>query len=476
MTQDEGVIDAIAGTNGYGTAPGATNGYSCVKCHSTGFSNQGTQAGGTGLCAPDSTKTTAAACTSPNTWFPDTGLRGVFPISGVSPAGAEPNASFPGIDLGKKASYNPTWDQDGVMCSRCHYVTFPESYDSFSNAASGNGHDWSPPISSGAQITNLCYGCHQNQGKYYSKTGTFGEPSNAAGVTILDPTMVAGALKGTTNVVPTDLAGHATGGGFLNSPHARYVGKITPSPIGNYDLDSYLTSTGRIFTGTFNSAFKGYICRSAANGGGSQLETLMTGTVLGEIKSESDCNLANNVASNQTTTHFWQPSEDGKPACTICHDQHNSLFVASESEKAMKRECEDCHSATSTYQTYVPQVPTIDVTAINHPNAPGTPFDASLDLGSPCEICHMAKQAVVNGNQTFAAHLFRINTDPNYSTMPTATALYGGSCSVVTNASIKSAAACATAGGSWTVAAQDPRANAYPEIYDPVACSPTRSG
>ena len=56
----------------------------------------------------------------------------------------------------------------------------------------------------------------------------------------------------------------------------------------------------------------------------------------------------------------------------------------------------------------------------NHPKSAGTPFDNTLYEDS-CAVCHMATQAVENGDQvSMPAHLWRINTDASYKTFPTA--------------------------------------------------------
>ena len=97
---------------------------------------------------------------------------------------------------------------------------------------------------------------------------------------------------------------------------------------------------------------------------------------------------------------------------------------------------------------------------IKHPVGTGTPFDTTLYKNS-CEACHMPKST----DEGLPMHLWRINTDANYSTFPTQTAFYGGICSVNPRTPNRvsdntTAALCATAGGIWTCCNQGP-ASAY---------------
>jgi len=79
----------VYGTNGYGSLPGPTNGYtattSCAGCHTAGYS--------------------------------DNNNPGVQSIGTPGYAGLEPQESFPGINLNPA---NPKWDLNGIQCSRCH--------------------------------------------------------------------------------------------------------------------------------------------------------------------------------------------------------------------------------------------------------------------------------------------------------------------------------------------------------------------
>jgi predicted CXXCH cytochrome family protein len=114
-----------------------------------------------------------------------------------------------------------------------------------------------------------------------------------------------------------------------------------------------------------------------------------------EIKTKTDCETLYGAGA-------WRSDTQG--TCTTCHDVHNSLFVAEQREAALRKVCTDCHNKSLTVKT------------INHPYREGTPLAA--EGAEKCVICHMPR-ATSSG---FPMHLWRINTDANYSTFPTATA------------------------------------------------------
>ena len=81
--------------------------------------------------------------------------------------------------------------------------------------------------------------------------------------------------------------------------------------------------------------------------------------------------------------------------CTGCHDVHESVVPETGQEGAIHEECEECHGK--------------NLAAMAHPMGAGTPFEnMATDPAEACEICHMPEKL----------HLFRINTDPTYSTFP----------------------------------------------------------
>jgi hypothetical protein len=198
------------------------------------------------------------------------------------------------------------------------------------------------------------------------------------------------------------------GNQFLNSPHARFTGTITPNTLGKYDLTTNDMSQ-------YNSTFNGMICRSSNGvGSGSILKTYVnSSTGAAEIiKTSADCSTAGGywvaAGGDSTTT---------QGSCTTCHDVHQSIVPEVGAAEPLVRECTTCHvDQVASY----PALTTI--TSIRHPAGPGTPREnEGTAPSSPCEICHMP--AAATGDPP--SHLFRISVDPAYSTFPTSAEFLG---------------------------------------------------
>ena len=155
--------------------------------------------------------------------------------------------------------------------------------------------------------------------------------------------------------------------------------------------------------------------------------------------------------------------EGGAPGsgCTTCHDVHESVFL--EGAEAMKEECTGCH--TGAYAKPVEEM--------NHLGGSGTPLaDAGTKPSRPCEICHMPKG--MDGTKK-AFHIWRINVDPNYSTL-TKDGVTPGYCSDPTYITKTT---CLAAGKSWsTVAASSPEGSFTNAVWVDVdlACGQCHGG
>ncbi len=80
--------------------------------------------------------------------------------------------------------------------------------------------------------------------------------------------------------------------------------------------------------------------------------------------------------------------------CTGCHDVHNSTVSG---DLPFREECTECHAK--------------DLSTMLHPGGVGTPLEEmATDPMEACVSCHMPA----------GEHLFRINVDPLYKTLPTA--------------------------------------------------------
>jgi hypothetical protein len=355
------------------------------------------------------------------------------------------------------------WDLEGITCGRCHNATVPtvtaaqiaaSSFTSTTPTSSGMGN-----LADGVGRNNLCFGCHQSIGKDWP-----------AGTTTTDPTKIpVGVSHGAA--YGRDFNGHVLGNSFLNSPHAKYTGTIKLNSLGKYDLfDSNPSDANTQLE--YASVFKGYTCwqGSASN---SPAKTKADGS---EITTKADCEGIYGANAWKPTSSSWPGTDysDIQGNCTTCHDVHNSLFVASQSEAALRKTCETCHvnnATTFATDAAAPQVQDPGVLG-NHPTGPGTPFDATM-FESSCVVCHMATQAEANGDQnSMPVHVWRINTDVNYNTFPTTGQFYGGTCSVhagavanapylpVVYASDTSSANCTANSGVWTAQAKNQNATA----------------
>jgi hypothetical protein len=264
--------------------------------------------------------------------------------------------------------------------------------------------------------TGLCFGCHQSIAKASNGTSANADLTSAVKIpvknnittgTCSNPTKtsestcnLAGAIwTPTGGVYQPEFNSHVIGPSFLNSAHAKYTGAIQPNSVGKYDL-----SAG----GTYASAFQGFVCMQSATST-SPAKTYISGGVTHEIKDKATC-------ESLYGTGAWR--SDSRGGCSTCHDVHQSLFV--EGQEALRKECTSCHQ-DAVYAAAVPVTP--QISNIYHPESALTPVGIANSEGDPavaCEICHMPK-ATSGG---FPMHLWRISTDPNYRTFPTA-AQYG---------------------------------------------------
>jgi PKD domain len=278
---------------------------------------------------------------------------------------------------GYTGDHYASWDQWGIMCSRCHssasapetagktdqtscetagYVWVVPSHGSaYCTNYDAERLKWNPDYtdgsagkniallsthaggaSDGPTVVRLCGECHRQEisGQPYTYVGTINGTPWDKGFGDQAQTVIGGLSHG----APSPAVGHNYMNVFLNSPHAKFTGTYGQiTNIANYD-----------------SKFM----KAAADGG------------LGEN------------------------------GCVGCHNVHESVAV--DGHEPFENECTDCHSA-STPDGVSPQV---DLSTIRHPVGPGTPIVDMSDPSHACETCHMPA----------ALHFFRINTDESYKT------------------------------------------------------------
>jgi predicted CXXCH cytochrome family protein len=366
-------LDVVVNMAGYGKYNGSSN-YSCAACHTTGWNNASA-----GLCSLSS-KTTSTDCSNAGgTWYPLIGVQGIG-IPGFS--GAQPTDSFPTVVFSGAGK----WNIEGITCGRCHNATSPKVFDTqiaasqFPSTHPTNGGMGA--LASGVGTTNLCFGCHQSIAKTNKGVG--------ADADLNHPEYIPVKNAATAPDYVPEFNGHVLGNQFLNSPHARYTGSIVPNALGKYDLqDTTGNDNGNVTK--YNSRFQGSTCFQSATSN-SPAKTMIVNGVIEEIKTKTDCETLYGAGA-------WRSDQQG--TCSTCHDVHNSMFVAETREASHRKVCTDCH--------------TNSVQRMWHPTGQGTPFDVS-ETWEACVTCHMPR-ATSGG---FPMHLWRINTDVNYSTFPSA--------------------------------------------------------
>ncbi len=371
-------LDVIVNIGGYAKYNGTGN-YSCAACHTTGWSNPDPAAG---FCSKSS-KTKSSDCTSAGgTWYPLIGVQGIG-TPGYTPA--EPTDSFPSIVFSGAGK----WNQNGIQCARCHNAAVGKVTDTqiaaspFPSTHVTNGGMGA--LASGVGRTNLCFGCHgqsvAKSNKGLDADNDLDHPEN----------LQVRNMATAPNYVP-EFGIHPVGSMFLNSPHARFSGKMVVNPLGKYDLEDPTTRNDDGNRTKYNSQFQGYTCCQSPTST-SPAKTMLVNGEIKEIKTKSDCEGLYGAGS-------WRTDVQG--TCVTCHDVHNSLFVAEQREAALRKVCTDCHTNKL-------------LTNVNHLTGLGTPLDVSEPYEA-CINCHMPK-ATPSG---LPMHLWRINPDVNYSTFPSA--------------------------------------------------------
>jgi hypothetical protein len=353
MTPAPEGLDVIVDMNGSAKANG-TSSELCASCHTTGWNNS------------------------------SAGLPGVMGIgtSGFTPA--EPAASFPAIDFTGAGK----WDRDGVQCPRCHNATAPKVVDTqIAASAYTSTHATSGgmgALPNGVGRTNLCFGCHQSIAKTDNGTGEDADLNHPENLQVTNTATAP-------NYVP-DFYGRGPGNMFLNSPHAKFTGKIVPNSLGKYDLED-TTGNDDGNASKYASKFQGYTCWQSATSS-SPAKTMIVDGVIKEIKTKTDCETLYGAGA-------WRSDIQG--TCATCHDVHNSLFVEEQKEAALRKVCTNCHNKS--------------LARINHLDSPGTPLGGISSPADACVTCHMPK-ATSSG---LRMHLWRINAEADYRTFPTAT-------------------------------------------------------
>jgi hypothetical protein len=192
---------------------------------------------------------------------------------------------------------------------------------------------------------------------------------------------------GTVTYVPGSMS-HGIVATMLNSPHARVTGYVDTKNPGTADstltINGGITASGITVKGQYNTAF--------ASAG-----TTANGSTPGGV--------TNGVAGS----------------CAGCHDVHGDMLgyfnpevnASNVDTTTSLATCASCHQDGSRYAIASP----------SHSQGNGTPYGITLtgttQAMESCVVCHMAGAA---GQGQY--HFLRINSDPNYTTFPSAATYY----------------------------------------------------
>jgi len=253
-----------------------------------------------------------------------------------------------------------SWFLTGIQCERCHVAAY-----------SWGSHPWNPnvtvTIAKNEAATALCMECHREENI---------TPANPTGNT---PT--AGSISPANTLQARD---HGYCADLSGSTYATCIANSQ-----NWIYKPYVDhEAGQAFLNGPHARLSGTLVQNAQHT--ADLSITISGTY-GSPFSEAPTDLTKNLG------------------CTGCHDPHQST-VAVVNAKPIVNTCNQCHTLSKTIMS-----------TINHPMGPGTPFPtgSSADIPGACITCHM-QAALGRAN----SHLFRISTDANYTTFPTASQFY----------------------------------------------------
>ena len=271
--------------------------------------------------------------------------------------------SAPSVSIGATYSLS-SWDQWGIQCSRCH------------TGARGGKHAKSVAIDfpTGGDTVALCMGCHRQESNTAPSSVQGGNGFTGNDGLVLPYT--------DTQQQPDGLAPYGEVNEFLNSPHARFTGNFKDVGCPPY-------------------AILGYTGVDPGNPGAPPAGNCTPGTM----------NL-DGVTASKYASRFAQASQvdltgvsrSAAGACTTCHDMHQPLNENTAGmSTSVTNKCTFCHSNPASAIS-----PQIFLSAINHPSGSATPLgNADADPSSSCVVCHMPPGIT---------HLWRISTDPSYTT------------------------------------------------------------
>jgi hypothetical protein len=271
--------------------------------------------------------------------------------------------SAPAVSIGAAYSLS-SWDQWGIECSRCH------------TGARGGRHARSVTIDfpTGGDSVALCMGCHRQE--------TGAAPSSVQG---------GNGFAGDNGFVlpytgrqqqPGGLAPYGEVNEFLNSPHAQFTGNFKDVGCPPY-------------------AVLGYTGVDPGNPGAPAAGACTPGTM--NLDGATPSRYASKFAQ-ASQLDLTGVSRSAAGSCTTCHDMHQPLNENTPGmSTSVVNRCTFCHSNPASAIS-----PQVTLTSINHPSGSATPLGAAdADPSAACVVCHQPPGI---------RHLWRISTDPSYTT------------------------------------------------------------
>ncbi len=255
-----------------------------------------------------------------------------------------------------------SWDQWGIQCSRCHTdsVDGKHGNDTFKNVKGGD-------------IVASCLSCHRQEADTAPRSIQGGNGFTGNNGYVMPYT--------NKQQQPDGFAHHPDGPEFLNSPHARLTGNWKDMGCPPY-------------------AIFGYKGLDPAKPGAPASDGCVAGTMNLDGKTQS---LYGSKFAQAAKVDLKGISDAVAGSCATCHDVHQPLNQNTEGMGgSIKTECTSCHSSSDAKIS-----PQVSVAAMRHSGGLGTPFEnADKDPSSACVVCHQPPGI---------KHLWRINTDPNYT-------------------------------------------------------------
>ncbi len=435
----DGVADAVYGqVNLAGGVSGDTNkmsswdewGISCARCHGSSVDNSGGQCAL--ACSDAATCARATNSTSPGpgcggTWnatlsicekpvgtpFPTytftslpavcTAVAGVLTNAAPFPAPtgmSSHHSSLTGPDAGSGFCTKPDFStlatcntNDGVWLTACSVAgscdnpTYTDSLSCFQNAGT-----WTPITASGP--------CTTAGGTFYTASCSVAGVCNDPAITssgACTGTVVGGPLNGlvrqwaaTTDIIRCeDAGGHYTG---TKTNRGQVITNLCMDchrqETGGKPYDSGANPAGALKVGVYHSTLT-----FLSHWHGNQYLNSPHGKFSGTFAQIPTAKFGYGGPAPLYKSHFMNDGEAANTGngCTGCHEVHSSTVTGKEPFRA---ECTECHDK--------------DVNQIVHPTGLGTPIESKNHPNKACESCHMPE----------GLHLFRINVDETYSTIP----------------------------------------------------------